>query len=115
MNEQRDQVLESLFAETQTELVDENFTSGVISRLEVRSRRVLFGRLGILALVIALEVLLDSPLQHYVGAFTELLGTDLFEIEHEWLSFIFGPVNSIAGLLGLTLVSLHFVYRRLFY
>ncbi len=76
---------------------------------------MLIGRVAIVSLVIALELLLDSPLQNSVGAITEMLGTTLFKIEHEWLAFILAPVNSIAGLLGLTLLGLHFVYRRIFY
>ena len=115
MSEQRDPRLESLFAEAQQELVDENFTAGVLAKLETRGRRVLFGRIAIVALVIAFELLLDSPLQNSVGTITQMLGTALFEINHEWIAFAVAPVNSIAGLLGMTLLGLHAAYRRIFY
>ncbi|MDH3718215.1 MAG: hypothetical protein OES79_08845 [Planctomycetota bacterium] len=115
MSQDRDSRLESLFADAQQEFVDENFSSAVMNRIEARGRRVLIGRLAIAALLIAFELLMDSPLQNSVGALTEMLGTTLFDIEHEWLAFTLAPVNSIAGLLGLTLVGLHLAYRKFFY
>lgn len=115
MSQDRDPMLESFFAQAQQELVDEQFAAAVMHRIKARSRRVLAGRLAIVALIAALELLLDAPLQNSVGVITEVLGAPLYRIESEWLAFALTPVNSLAGLLGLGLLGLHFIYRRVFY
>jgi hypothetical protein len=115
MNEKRDPVLEGLFAEARQDFSDERFTSEVLARVEERRRRVLFGRLTIVVVLIAFELLLDAPLQHSLGALAEALNTPLFDTGAHWIGILLTPLNSLAGLLGLGLVGIHFLYRKLFY
>jgi len=115
MSESRDPVLESLFAEGQAELADDGFTEQLMARVAARRKRVLARRFTIAALFILLELLLDSPLQHSVNTLTVSLGNTIYETDNEWLAFVLAPVNSFSGLLGLLLLGLHFLYRKIFY
>jgi hypothetical protein len=114
MNEERDPLLESLFASAREELASENFLVAVMARLKNRNRRLVLTRLGIAALLVALELFLSSPLQNTVGLVTDLLASNLYEFNNEWIAFVLAPINSVAGLLGLLLLGLHFMFRRMF-
>ena len=111
MIEERDPQLESLFSQAEDVPVENGFTADVMTRVGKRRRNVLIGRLAIVALIVALEILLSAPLQNSVGAMTNLLSTPLFDIDG-WLATAIAPLNSVAGLVGAILVGLHFFYRR---
>ncbi len=113
MNDERDPLLESLFSQAEHELVEDRFTVQVMAGVNKRRRNVLIGRLAIVALLVALELLLSAPLQNTAGAITQVLGMSLIEVESEWLSLVFAPLNSIAGLLGMLLLSMQFLHRRM--
>jgi len=113
MNDERDPLLESLFSQAEHELVEDKFTVQVMAGVKKRRRNVLIGRLAIVALLVALELLLSAPLQNTAGAITQVLGMSLIEVESEWLSLVFAPLNSIAGVLGMLLLSMQFLYRRM--
>jgi len=113
MNDERDPLLESLFSQAEHELVEDQFTLQVMDRVKRRRRNVLVGRFAIVALIIVLELLLSAPLQNTAGVVTQALSTSLIEVESEWLTLIFGPVNSVAGLIGMLLLGMQFLYRRM--
>jgi hypothetical protein len=115
MNEERDPALETLFAEARQDLSSDRFTNKVLAKVEERRRRVLLGRLALVVLLIAFELLLDAPLQHSLGALAEALNTPLFDTGGQWFGILLTPLNSLAGLLGLVLMGVHFLYRKLFY
>lgn len=115
MSTDRDPLLETLFEQADKELRDEDFTSEVIKGVQGRRRRILLGRIAVIVMLIALEVLLESPVQQSLGVVAEVLGTSLVSIEGEWLGFVLGPVNSIAGLLGIVLLGIHALYRKMVY
>lgn len=115
MSDERDPLLQSLFDEADTGLEDEAFTSAVVDRVRNRRSTVVAGRIAVLVLLVALEVVLESPLQASLGVVAEVLGMSLIDIESEWLAFLVAPVNSVAGLLGITLLALNALYRRLLY
>ncbi len=115
MSEDRDHVLDALFTESTEPLDDRAFLHEVTRHIESRRRRVPGGRLTVLVLLVALEVILDSPLQSSLGAAADLLGGDLLSIEHEWLAFVLAPINSAAGVLGALLLGLHYLYRKMLY
>ncbi len=114
MNEEHDPLLDSLFAAASEELAGDDFLTAVMARIENRKRRLTLTRLGIVALLVALELVLSSPLQHTVGLVTGLLASDLYQFNNEWIAFVLAPINSLAGVLGLLLLGLHFMFRRMF-
>ena len=113
MNDERDPLLESLFSQAERELVEDKFTVQVMDRVKKRRRNVLIGRVAIVALIVVLELLLSAPLQNTAGVITQSLGTSLIEVESEWLTLVFAPLNSIAGLIGMLLLGMQFLYRRM--
>ena len=113
MSEQRDPVLDALFAGAEQLPAEDAFTDQVMGRVEHRRRNVLAGRLSVLLLLIALEVLLEAPVNQSLGALTGMLGTELIDAGESLPATILAPVNSVAGLLGLGLIGLHALFRKL--
>ena len=112
MNDDRDPLLERAFADARQDLANAEFTDAVLARVAGHRRRLLAGRLSIVAVVVLLELLLDSPLQASIGLFGDYLGSTIVPVENEWVDFALSPFNSIAGVLGIVLLAVHYVYRR---
>jgi hypothetical protein len=115
MNDDRDPRLELLFEEAESSLADDAFIEAVNDSLRRRRRRILFGRLAILAALVVLEVVLESPLRLYLGVVADVLGTPLLPMHDDWLAFVVAPINSVAGLVGLVLLGLNMLYRKIIY
>ena len=115
MNNDRDPKIESLFEKAESSFADDAFTDAVNDSLKRRRRRILLGRLAILAALVILEVVLESPLRIYLGVVAEVLGTPLLTMQDSWLAFVLAPINSIAGLVGILLLGLNMLYRRIMY
>ncbi|MEM8547732.1 MAG: hypothetical protein AAGF46_06170 [Pseudomonadota bacterium] len=113
MTEERDPRLEELFAAATVEHDGEEFTQRLLQTLQRRKQRLLIIRLSFLVALVLLEVLLESPLQQSLGIVADGLATPLLAFQGEWMNFIAGPVNSVAGLLGLLLIALSFLYRKM--
>lgn len=113
MSDDRDPFLESLFAQTSVELNEDNFIERVMATVEKRRRNILIGRIGFVVLLVVLDLLLSAPLQNSVGAVTQALSTSLLDISNEWLAVIVAPLNSIAGIIGMLLLGLHTIYRKM--
>ena len=112
MNDERDPLLETLFVQAERDLTDDQFTAHVMAGIRKRRFNVLAGRLTVVALLIALELLLNAPLQNSVGLFTQAMSEGLFQVNNEWLAYAVGPLNSIAGLLAMVLIGLNFLFRK---
>ena len=112
MTDERDPKLEALFVQAEQELADDGYVDGVMERLRRHRRNSLIGRFSAVGLLVLLEVLLSAPLQNSAAVVADALSTALFEVEGQWLAFALAPLNSVAGLLGVLLIWLHFLYRR---
>ena len=113
MNDERDPLLESLFAQAESAPADDNFIAEVMANIDKRRRNVFIGRIAIVALFVIFELVMASPMQNFVGAIAEVMSTALFEVTNEWLSVAVAPVNSIAGLVGMLLLGIHTLFRRM--
>ena len=113
MNDERDPLLESMLMLEEGELVEDDFTQQVMTNVENRWLNVLLGRVAIVALLVLFEVLLSTPLQNSVGAMTAVLNTSLLDVHNEYIALIVAPLNSIAGLVGILLLGVHYFYRKL--
>ena len=114
MTTERDPMLQSLFDAAEQNLSDQEFTNAVFERAEKSSRNVQIFRMAILAFIILLEVLLESPLRNSLGVMVEVLDMDLFELGDGWLGFLVAPLNSLAGIVAVTLLGVNLMFRRLF-
>ena len=112
MNNERDPLLESLFLQAEQELIDEDFTTNVMAGIDRRRRGFLMGRLSIVVLLIVFELVMNTPLQDSVGMLTSTMSRSLIPLENEWLTYALGPLNSIAGVLGVTLLGIQFLFRK---
>ena len=117
MSDERDPLLESLFAQaTHSQplaAADNGFVDGVMASIETRRRNVLLGRISIVALIVLFELLLSAPLQNSVGVLTSVLGTSLIDLNNSWIAVLLEPINSIAGVIGILLLGMHWLYRRM--
>ena len=116
MSDERDPLLESLFAKAAQEPLlvpsDDSFNADVMAGVEKRRRNVLAVRVAIVAMLFAFELLMSSPMQNSVGVLTSALDTTLFEVNDGWLATVTAPLNSVAGLVGALLLGVHSLYRR---
>ena len=112
MNNERDPLLESLFLQAEQELIDEDIRTKVMAGIDRRRRRILIGRLSIIGLLIVFELFMNTPLQDSVGTLTRTMSTTLIPLQNEWLTYALGPLNSIAGVVGVTLLGVHFLFRK---
>ena len=106
-------MVQSLFEAAREDLADEVFTQKVVHKVRSRGRRVLVVQLGIAAMLVLIELLLESPLQETLGTIGDVLSTPLLAVRNDWLGFFVAPFNSVAGLLALLLVGTHYLYRRI--
>ena len=90
--------------QSERELVDDAYTTQVMAMVEKRRRNVTIGRLAIILVIVTFEFLLFAPLQNSVGVLTQVLSTTLVELENEWVALAVAPLNSIAGLIGMTFI-----------
>ena len=112
MNDERDPLLESLFLQAEQELIDEDFTTNIMAGIERRRRGFMIGRLSIIVLLIVFELVMNTPLQDSVGMLTSTMSRTLIQLENEWLTYALGPLNSIAGVVGVTLLGMQFLFRK---
>ena len=113
MTNERDPQLEALFADLDDASPNGDFADRVMSRVDVRKRNVLIGRLSIVVLIVALELLLSAPLTGTLAEIVNGLSTPIFDLGSGWLASILGPINSAAGVVGVILLLLHYIYRSL--
>lgn len=113
MNDERDPWLESLFVQAERHLEDDDYIRQVMIRVGKRRRNVLMGRLALVSLLVVFELLLSAPLQNTVGIITQALSATLLELENEWIALVLAPLNSIAGLIGMLLLGMQFLYRKM--
>lgn len=113
MNDDRDPLLEAAFAHADKSLGDDGFPATVMMRIQRRRRRVIAGRIAIAAALIAFEYALAFPLQNSLGVLTKVLATPLLELGDHWLVHMVAPLNSVAGLIGLGLLGMQLLYRKI--
>ena len=51
--------------------------------------------------------------ENELGVVAIVLNQPLFPLNNEWLTFLLTPLNSVAGLLGATLLGLSYLYRKM--
>ena len=112
MTEERDPRLEALFTQAEENLIDDDYVNAVMDRLRRHRRNSLIGRFSALLLLVALELLLSAPFQNSAAAIANALSTSLIDVDDQWIAFALAPFNSVAGLLGILLIGMHFLYRR---
>jgi len=114
MNDDRDPVIDAVFADAKEELAGGEFTAGVMSQTDQLKRRAMFGWLFLLVAIAAGFWSLAGPLQEVAGLMNQILPTTLVDIENRIVGHLLAPVNSIAGPIAIMVLGLNLLYRRVF-
>lgn len=114
MNSDLDPGLQRLFDNASEEFEGDTFTARVMAGIDNR-RRVHVLAWTVLGLVfVACAWLLSSPVMGAVDVATRLLPTTLVDIDSEWVSLLFAPINSVAAVLALGVLGVRAAYRKIF-
>ena len=109
---EHDPQLEALFANAAIETPNGDFADRVMNGVDRRRRNVWVTRIGIVAAIVLLEVLLAAPVKTTIGAFAYWLSAPLFPMDDGWVSTLLDPFNSAAGIVGALLLCGHILYRK---
>jgi hypothetical protein len=113
--EQRDPFLQSLFAEANRQLEGEAFSARVMARTRRLRYLVLTGGAAMLLAVLGGSWLLFGvSLFEFAVLVSQALATPLFNLGEGWLGLVLLPVNTVAGVLVVTLKALRMLHKRIF-
>lgn len=114
MTDDRDPMLQALFADAREELADDGFTARLMSRVDRLARLARLRRIGIAVLVIICAWFAAAPVQMAAWAVIRGLSYPLIPLDGGWIAILIAPANTYAGLLVLFLLSLRTAYRAVF-
>jgi hypothetical protein len=114
MTEDRDPMLQALFANAEQDLQAEAFTHQVMASARLRKRRTVIGWICIDLVIVICVWLLAAPLQSVVNLLLPSLTTSLVDLDNRLLAELLLPVNNVASLLALVAIGLRSAYRRFF-
>jgi len=106
MTDDRDSLLQTLFAEAQDDLDGEAFTAQVMARTRSLRYRAAAGWICLALVLVACCWLLAIPLQGFAQLVTQGLDTTLIDLGDSWLAWSFSPVNNVAALLVLSVKAI---------
>ena len=113
MTDDRDPVIQSLFAEAEEELAGEVFTDRVMLQSGKLRPVALIGWLGIGLAFVAGAWLLATPLSDAVLLLTRGITFPLVGLDDRWLAELIAPVNNVASVIALGIVGLRIAYRKI--
>lgn len=114
MADDRNPIVENLFAEPVQDLAGDAFVDGVMT--QTRNRVYwLIGALAAVALMLgSIAWFFSSTALEIVQLLTRILTTSLFDAGEGWMAWILLPVNSIAGLLVICTKAARMAWKRMF-
>lgn len=101
MTDDRDPMLQALFAEARQELDGEAFTAQVMARSRVTGYRKAAGWLAAALVLVVCAGFLVMPLHELAGLLAQGLTTALIDLGDGWWSLVISPINSVASVLVL--------------
>ncbi len=114
MTDDRDPLVQSLFADAAEDLQDDAFTAAVMARLAKLQRRAILRRVMLAAALTFAALLLAAPVQEVVVPLVQLLAGPLVAVENQTVAQLILPFNTVAFPLALGLLVLRAIRRRLF-
>lgn len=113
MTNERDPILESLFADAESELDGKQFTAQAIEQPQKFKQRLLAAGAGIALLLVLCAWVLAIPVQEFSLLLTQVLGTALFDLGESSVSWILAPVNNLASGLLLSAKLLRVGWKKI--
>lgn len=112
MSDERDPTLQEMFTIARRVEYDDDFTARVMTKIDAGRRQVLAGwTVAGLALVIV-GWFLYEPLQNAVFGLSQLLPSQLVEVDTAWASQLLAPVNSVAALVAVGYFAFRALYKK---
>ena len=102
MTDDRDPILQAMFAEADQTLDGEVFAAQVMAQSRRLWYRPLAGWVGIALLMLALVTVLSVPLLEFGQLLSQVLTRSLIDLGGSWVSWLLAPINNIASLLVIT-------------
>ena len=113
MTEERDPLLQSLFAESQVVTADDGFTKKVLTKTYALRQKLIVMGVIVGVLLILYTVLFGAPLQGFAVLIAQFLSRELIDLGESWLALIVSPLNSFAGLLALLFKGFFMLQKKL--
>lgn len=113
MTDERDPLLQSLFAESVPTIDAEEFTGRVMTKTYALRQKLITAGLIAGTLLILYIWMFGVPLQDFVLLITQFLSKNIIDIGNSWLALAVSPLNSVAGLLALALKGILTVQKKL--
>lgn len=112
MSDLNDPELQALFDSEPAVTRNEQFVAEVMAAANRRHLQLLSGRIAVVLALVCLELLFESPISQSLGILGTVMKMPVVPIQGEWASFLIEPINSVAGVLGMVLLGVHFLIRR---
>jgi len=112
MTDDRDPLLEALFAEAQHDLDGEPFTARVMAQTRFVRYRVFAPWIGVALILAGGAWFLAIPLE-VAQLIAQALATTLIDLGGGWLAWLLSPVNNIAALLVLGVKTIRIGWKKI--
>ena len=113
MTDARDPGLQAMFDRARGDTANEAFVARVMADVEKGQSRTVISWVVAGLLLAPVAWWLSTPLLSAVDLATQLLPDTLIEVEEQWLAQLFAPVNSVAGIAGLSFLVVWALYRKI--
>lgn len=113
MTEERDPLLQSLFAEPVSTIGAEEFTERVMTKTYALRQKLFLAGLMAGALLILYAWVFGVPLQDSILLITQFLSKNIIDFGDNWLAFLVSPLNSLAALLALAVKGILIAQKKL--
>ncbi len=114
MTDDRDPMLQTLFANAEQDLAGEAFAAQVMSKTGKLRRGAVVGWVCAGLVLAACAWLLATPLQDTVHLLTQNLTLSLISLDDLLLAQVLSPLNNVAFVVALGLIGVRIVYRKIF-
>ena len=112
MNNDRDALLQTLFAEANKELDGENFTGRVMAQTRSWRNRLIAGSASLLLLLLITTWVLNIPLFGFAQQVSLVFTISLFDLGEGWMAWAFAPVNNIWSLLIVGVKAMRVIRKK---
>jgi hypothetical protein len=112
MTDDRDPLLQTLFAEAHSDLDGEVFITQVLAKTQTMRYRIVAG-LFCFAMILATGAWYLAIPQELAQLAAQVLTTSLIDLGDSWLAWLFAPVNNIGSLLVITVKAFRVLWKKL--
>ncbi len=113
MTDDRDPILQSLFADAQHDLDGEAFTARVMAQTHKQKYRVIAGGLVVAIVLAASAWIFALPLQELAQLIAQVLTSSLVDLGESWAVWVLAPVNNVASLLVLSVKAIRVIRKKI--